>query len=138
MRRRRDDYAAGFAHPIWTAWVEEAFDADDLPLPAGAPEFLECRHAYARARWLGPGRGWVDPVAEKEGAILGIAAGLSSQQEEIEENVGRDLEEILDEQAEARQLYAERGMDYPDFGAMKPSVKSGADEMGNTKKQAVA
>jgi hypothetical protein len=32
---------------------------DDLPLPRGAPDFLECRNAYSRCRWQGPGRGWV-------------------------------------------------------------------------------
>lgn len=134
MRRRRDDFAAGFGQPIWTAFVEEAFDGDDIRavLPAGAPDFIECRHAYARARWLGPGRGWIDPVAEKEGAILGLAAGLSTLEDEVAENEGRDWEEILDQQAREREAFAERGMPVPDYGAIKPSVKQAPDTQGAT------
>jgi capsid protein len=69
----------GFAQPILTAFVEEVHDNEDLPLPTNAPDFVDARAAYSRARWMGPGRGWVDPVAEKKGAILGLDAGLSTR-----------------------------------------------------------
>lgn len=132
MIRRRHDFAAGSAQPVWTAWVEEAFEVEDLPLPNGAPDFIDCRHAYSRARWLGPGRGWVDPVAEKEGAILGLAAGLSTLEDEVAENEGRDYEEILDQQARERQAFIDRGLPVPDYGAIKPSVKQAPDTQGAT------
>lgn len=87
----------GTAQPVLTAFVEEVHDNEDLPLPSGAPDFVEARAAYSRARWMGPGRGWVDPVAEKKGAILGLDAGLSTLEIEVGENVGEDWEEVLDQ-----------------------------------------
>jgi capsid protein len=45
---------------------------------AGAIDFPLARHAYGRARWIGPGRGWVDPVAEREGAWLGMEMGTDT------------------------------------------------------------
>lgn len=95
LTRRRDDFATGFAQPILTAFVEEVHDNEDLPLPTNAPDFVDARAAYSRARWMGPGRGWVDPVAEKKGAILGLDAGLSTLEIEVGENVGEDWEETL-------------------------------------------
>ncbi|MFV3561701.1 phage portal protein, partial [Mycobacterium tuberculosis] len=56
MSRRRDDFAIGTCQPVYSCHVEEAHDVDDVPLPAGAPDFAEFREAYARAKWIGPGR----------------------------------------------------------------------------------
>lgn len=78
LTRRRDDFAAGFAQPILSCFIEELHSLGEVPLPAGAPDFLEARAEYVRAKWMGPGRGWVDPVAEKKGAILGLEAGMST------------------------------------------------------------
>ncbi|HEY8622691.1 MAG TPA: phage portal protein, partial [Casimicrobiaceae bacterium] len=57
LRRRRHDFAVCFASPLRSAWLEESMEIDDLPLPAGAPAYIECRGAYSRCRWLGPGMG---------------------------------------------------------------------------------
>ncbi|WP_146748318.1 MULTISPECIES: phage portal protein, partial [unclassified Photorhabdus] len=46
LTRRRADFSIGFAQPILTAFIEEIHDIEDLPLPAGAPDFLEARAAY--------------------------------------------------------------------------------------------
>lgn len=70
LTRRRDDFSMGTAQPLLTAFVEEVHDNEDLPLPSGAPDFIDARAAYSRARWMGPGRGWVDPVAEKKAPFL--------------------------------------------------------------------
>jgi lambda family phage portal protein len=110
IHRRRHNFGAGFAGPIRSAWLEEAMEVDDFPLPAGAPSFAECRQAYGACRWLGPGRGWVDPVAEKKGALLGIAGGLSTLQTEIEENSDLDLETVLDGLAVEKRMREERGL----------------------------
>ncbi|WP_413179867.1 hypothetical protein [Escherichia coli] len=89
LTRRRDEFAVGFAQPVLTAFLEELHEEEDLPLPAGAPDFLAARAAYTRAHWMGPGRGWVDPVAEKKGAILAMEAGMSTLEIEVAENVGK-------------------------------------------------
>ncbi|MFS7159806.1 phage portal protein [Serratia proteamaculans] len=113
LTRRRDDFSAGFAQPILSAFIEEIHDTEDLPLPNGAPHFLDARAAYCRARWMGPGRGWVDPVAEKKGAILGMDAGLSTLEMEATENAGEDWEEMLDQRKREIDAFKERGLPLP-------------------------
>ncbi|EKS67890.1 MULTISPECIES: phage portal protein [Caballeronia] len=106
LTRRRADFAQGFAYPVRAAWLEESFEVDELPLPANAPPFIECRGLYARCSWIGPGRGWIDPVAEKQGAVLGMDAGLSTLEMECAESVGEDWEDMLDQR--------KRELAYPD------------------------
>jgi phage replication O-like protein O len=71
--------------PLYSSWLHEAMEMGDLPLPHGAPDFIEARTAYSRCNWLGVARGWVDPGKEKQGAILGMDAGLSTLQRECAE-----------------------------------------------------
>ncbi|KFK94583.1 MULTISPECIES: phage portal protein [unclassified Serratia (in: enterobacteria)] len=115
LTRRRTDYANGTAQPLLSAFIEELHDTQDLPLPFGAPDFLEAKTAYCRAQWMGPGRGWVDPVAEKKGAILGMEAGLSTLEIEAAENVGEDWEELLDQRQREIAAYKERGLPLPSW-----------------------
>ena len=112
LDRRRIDFGVGFAGPIRGAWLEEAQDAGDLPLPKNAPEFMNCRGAYMRATWLGPARGWIDPVAEKEGAIMGMEAGLSTLEMECAEQ-NLDWEEVLDQRKREIEGFKERGLEVP-------------------------
>jgi len=56
------------------------------------------RTAYARGRWLGAARGWVDPVAERQGVVLGLDAGLSTMEEECAKQ-GMDWEENLEQRS---------------------------------------
>lgn len=99
LHRRRHDHGIGFAAPVRMAWLEEAMEVDCPPLPAGAPDYLDCRAAYARCLWMGPGRGWVDPVAEKQGATIGLDAALSTLEHELADNAGLDWEEVLEQRA---------------------------------------
>jgi len=98
LERRRDTFASGFADPIRSAWLEESMIVDNLPLPNGAPDYMEYRHAYSRCRWVGPGRGWINPVDEKKGAIMGMDACLSTLEEELALQ-GQDIEEVLQQRA---------------------------------------
>ncbi len=96
-------------------------EVDDLPLPPGpVPAFIECRGAYARAHWMGPGRGWVDPVAEKQGAVLGMDAGLSTLEMEAAENVGEDWEELLDQRQREVEAFKARGLPPPSWAGLHP------------------
>lgn len=119
LERRRHDFATGFAQPIRGAWLEESMEVDDYPLPAGAPEFAECRAMYGRADWMGPGRGWIDPVDEKKGAILGMDGGLSTLQRECAEQ-GLDYEEVLDQRAREIKAFEKRGIPVPTWSGIDP------------------
>lgn len=113
LSRRRAEFAAGFCTPIYSAFLEEVFEAGELPLPAGAPDFMEARTEYARCRWIGPGRGWVDPVREPTGSLLKVAGALSSLTNEAAENGGVDLEETLDQRALEVRMFRDRGLPLP-------------------------
>lgn len=117
MERRRNDFAVGFAQPILASFLEESFEVDDYPLPAGAPEFIECRAMYARADWMGPGRGWIDPVDEKKGAILGMDGALSTLQRECAEQ-GLDYEEVLEQRKREIEEFKRLGLEVPSWAAI--------------------
>ncbi|MBR8221296.1 phage portal protein [Burkholderia ambifaria] len=122
--RRRVNFARGFAQPIAAAFVEESHEVDDLPMPSGyVPEFIECRTAYSRAKWMGPGKGYVDPTKEKEGAILGMAAGLSTLEDECADLAGSDWRENMDRQAVEIDRMRKLGIPLPDWAARVDAKK---------------
>lgn len=124
LSRRREDFQIGFASPVRAALIEEMMEIDDLPLPRNAPDFVEAKYAYARCKWLAPGRGWIDPVAEKQGAILGMDAGLSTLETECAINEGADWEEHLDQRAIEIAAFNERGIPLPEWSGAEPASQT--------------
>ena len=80
--------------PVYDLWLEEAIGMGLVD----APDFYEYRYAYTRARWIWPGRGWVDPVKEADAAVIRMDAGLTTLEDECAEQ-GRDWEEGMDQRA---------------------------------------
>lgn len=108
--RRRLDFVRGFAHQIWTAWLEEAFFRKELPLPSSnVVPFINARTAYARARWMGPARGYIDPVKEAEAEVLRINNQISTRTAVCAEQ-GRDVDDVFDELANEDRLRKEKGL----------------------------
>jgi lambda family phage portal protein len=127
LNRRRHDFGRAFCTPIYSALLEEAFENGELPLPAGAPDFVEATGAYCRCRWMGPGRGWVDPTKEPEGSRMKIASGLSTLEAEVAENSGLDWEEVLDQIELERKEIERRGLDLifdPTEAQMQPKQQA--------------
>ncbi len=117
MTRRRDDFASGTCQPMYRCFVEEAHDIDDVPLPAGAPEFFEFPEAFARAKWVGPGRGWIDPVAEVKGAILGMDSALMDYDEICAEQ-GVDGDDMIAGRAQTIKRFRDAGLEPPSWAGM--------------------
>ena len=116
--RRRTDFAIGTASPIFAAWLEEAVEGPLKSLmPRRAPEFPEFRSAYARCRWIGPGRGWVDPVKERQGAVLGLDAGFSTLENEAAEQ-GHDWEEVLHQRAKEVGMMKNLDLNLPEWAGV--------------------
>jgi capsid protein len=115
MTRRKHEFGEHFCSPVRMAWLEECFAMDELPLPAGAPDFNQFRQAYSRCHWLGPGRGWVDPIAEKQASVLGMQAGLTTLEREVAEFEGEDWEENLEQRAYEVKRFKELGLEPPDW-----------------------
>lgn len=116
-------FAAQFVQPIYVRWFEEAVARGRIRLPAGSPSFDEAKPAWTRARWLMPGRGWVDPLKEAEAAGKRIALGISSLEREAAEQ-GDDWEEVLRQRA--RELATAAEMEQR-FGLPKGRLFAGTE-----------
>lgn len=127
LTRRRHEFAIGTAQPIATCFVEEVHAIGGVPLPSGAPDFLEARTAYSKAKWMGPGRGWVDPVAERKGAILALDSGLSTLSDEVGDGSGEDWEEVLNQRAIEVRKIEELGLPLPEWTGEAPANETITD-----------
>lgn len=118
-----------FICPIHYAVIEEAFDRGYLKAPKNAPDFYDQPGAYLRARWIGPARGYVDPVKEAEAASMRMDALTSTLERECAEQ-GLDYEETLDQIANETEMLAERKIERlsartaPDIGREQPEEQN--------------
>ena len=81
--------------PIYYAFIEEAFDKGFIK-PVAGKSFEDMPGAYMRARWIGPGRGYIDPVKEAEASALRMESLTSTLEHECAEQ-GHDYEDVLDQ-----------------------------------------
>ena len=109
MKRLQAVFAEQFVQPFYMAFLEEAFDKGLVVAPKGAPDFWAMPEAWSAARWIGPGRGYVDAVKEAEAAALRIEGLTSNLQLENAEQ-GLDLEENLDQIQLENEELAARGL----------------------------
>lgn len=118
----------GFAQPVYTAWLEDAIDTGDIELPPGAPSFYEAPGAYVRAEWIGPARGYVDPVKEAQAAALRIKARISTYEREIAEQ-GGDINLVIPQLAREEALFREHGLSSSetDLGVTAPTDDPAGD-----------
>ncbi|QFT47821.1 Phage portal protein, lambda family [Roseivivax sp. THAF40] len=94
---RRTAFSQGFCQPFFMAWLEEQVMDGHIALPRGAPDFYTFWPAYARAKWIGPGKGFVDPVKEAQAAAMRVALGLSTLEEEAAELTGTDYADNMEQ-----------------------------------------
>lgn len=112
FNRRRDWLGTTWLDRIYALWLEEAVNAGRVD----APDFYANRAAYQRCRWIGPGRGWVDPVKEAQAAQIRIDAGLSTYEDECAEQ-GRDWREVFEQQS--FELAERKRLNLPDHSAAR-------------------
>lgn len=82
--------------PIRYCVVEEGVDRGYIEIPDSLPDFWDVPAAYLNCRWIGPGRGYVDPTKEAEAASMRMDSLTSSLQDECAEQ-GKDWEDVLDQ-----------------------------------------
>lgn len=92
FRGRRQWIATYWARPVFELWLEEAVHLGLVD----APDFYENKAAYCRCRWIGPGRGWIDPTKEADAARIRLESNLSTLEAECAEQ-GLDWEEVLEQ-----------------------------------------
>lgn len=127
---RRREFASRFCQPIRMAVIEEAIDLGLVRLPKSAPGFLDAPGAWLRAKWIGPGRGFVDPVKEAQAAALRVALGLSTMEDEAAELSGADYSDNLSQIA--------REIDQMPEGVLHPAQEKFAVILGGLREQQAA
>ena len=123
--------ALRFCQPVWEMVQEEAWLREQIP---SENIFGEERDDWLKARWISPGRGWIDPVKEVKASDMAIKAGVSTLAEEAAAQ-GRDWEEIASQRERERAVYREKGLPLddgiaaPGQGAPVPGADEIADEV---------
>jgi len=102
------------ANPIYALWFEEAVDRGIVELPSlrrngGADSFYAKRSAWLRCAWIGPGRGHVDPVKERQAYQIGRETGTDSLQSANAEQ-GRDWRKTARQIARETRFLARLGV----------------------------
>ncbi len=122
----RTFYARLYCQPLYSMVMEEAFLRGELTLPGGKKTrkgFYEARRLWCHASWVGPARGFVDPVKEISATIMALENNLMTYSEAWKERGGdfdTGLEIMTDE--------AERMAHLPKKDSVKDSTKSTASD----------
>jgi lambda family phage portal protein len=122
FKGRRKWLSTYWCQPVYELWLEEAISNGAIK----APDFYAKRAAWSRARWIGPGRGWVDPVKEAQGAQIRLESNLTTLEYEAAEQ-GEDWEEILAQRAREKARMRELGLD-PSTTTIAPGAGRTADK----------
>ena len=84
--------ARSYCQPIYEMVMEEAWLRGLIKLPSGAPDFYEARALWCNADWIGPARGFIDPVKEVSATVLALENRLMTYSEAWAQR-GGDFEE---------------------------------------------
>lgn len=87
---KRTWLARKFCQPVYALVLEEAYLRGRFPVQ----DFYAQQAEYCRAAWLGPGRGWVDPVKEIVAAKLEEDYDYATLADQCAAQ-GRDWEDVL-------------------------------------------
>ena len=121
-----------FAMPFFGAWLEEQIDSGRIPLPDGRigtlEDFLRLRPALVRGTFHSWGMPQVDPIKERKGQELALAAGLTTLADEAAAE-GKDWEDIMEQRRREAEYAAELGLPnpYPDPASVNAEVTLGED-----------
>lgn len=92
-------------NPMYQLWLEEQVASGMIE----APGFYENRYAWCRAKWIWPGRGWIDPVKEAQAAEKRLVLGLSTLADECAEQ-GADWEDVQQQRAREARVLKQLGL----------------------------
>ncbi len=84
-----------YCQRIYEMVMEEAYLRNLLVLPKKAPGFYEARSLWCAATWVGPARGYVDPVKETTATVMAMDNHLTTRAEIWKER-GADFDEGLE------------------------------------------
>lgn len=105
----RDFLQRHYCQPIWAMVWEEAWLRGLLPIPAGAVDFYDAPHLWTAATWMGPARGYIDPVKEVEANIMAVRA-LMKNMVDVHAEQGRDWRDSLRQSSRERRMMRDEGL----------------------------
>ncbi len=94
---RRQWLADYWARRVYVLWLEEVVNKGLIE----APDFYAKKMAWARCKWIGPGRGWIDPVKEAKASAFRMENNISTLEEECATQ-GLDWEDVLEQRKRER------------------------------------
>jgi lambda family phage portal protein len=124
VARLRQVLIWGAAGPTFAAFLEDALDGDKIEVPRGCADFYDAPAAWLRCEWIGPGRGFIDPVKEAQASGMRQDGMISTLEREAAEQ-GGDWEMILEQLAAERSEMDRLGLSR---GPTNLSVKPRTDE----------
>lgn len=86
-----------YCQPLWNMVMEEAYLRKYLEIPKHI-DFYKAMPLLCNCRWIGPSRGYIDPLKEIQANIEAINAGLMARAEAIAER-GNDFDETVNQLA---------------------------------------
>jgi lambda family phage portal protein len=92
--QRRKWLSETWAQQVYRLWLEEAVNAGLID----APDFYDQYAFWTQSRWIGPGRGWIDPVKEAQAAVVRMNSGISTLELECAEQ-GYDWQDNTEQRA---------------------------------------
>lgn len=114
LSRNRSSFADKFATPVFILFLEEAINRGDIKLPQNGPDFYTAKAAYCKIKWIGQGRGWVDPVKEAQAAQIRMDSCLSTLEDECADQ-GKDWQEVLQQRKREIEEMDKLGVPRPEW-----------------------
>lgn len=111
---RRKWICDNWLQPVYELWLEEAINRGMV----AAPGFYAQRAAYCESQWIGPAKGYVDPVREAQAAEDRMRIGVSTLEREAAEQ-GADWEDLLEQRAHELEVMRELNIPISAVGAAR-------------------
>jgi capsid protein len=115
MSARKKSVADRYATETFALWMEEDWNAGNLPRPRGKglASFYDplMKEAYTACTWIGSGTGQIDELKETQAAILRVQAGFTTFESECAK-FGTDWREVFAQKAREEGLIETLGLTF--------------------------
>ena len=113
--------------PVFEAWLEMALIAGVIKSPNGTPLPVSKFDKFNSPCWKPRRWPWVDPLKDLQASVLAVEKGFKSRRDIIAE-MGGDIEEVFQEQAEDDKLAESLDLEFPKDVQEKPEPPEPKDK----------
>ena len=99
-----------YCQPIFQEVLIEAVGKKYLKLPCTPSQFIRDIDLWSNTKWIGPSRGYIDPMKEANACVTLINAGIVSRSEIVAER-GGDFDEITQRLADEKKMRTDLGLE---------------------------